>query len=352
MKRVIATISTLVCFSGLLTAQVLSPQNIKNLLSETTGEIAEVLNVNSTIGNQWSDSYVGNFPHLGVGLTVGITGTGMTPTFKNILNQFGIYNAIPAQAGQILDQVGLPIPAAAATAKIGIPFLPMDIGVKYGIIPESLGAQLAGSGIELAYDNLGIGARYAVIKETEASIIPDVSVGFFWNSMHGNLKMKIADGQSVKYQTPNPSNPLIQDTWVMALTSPKLDLDWKSTTYDSTAQISKRILWIVTPYVGAGYTIGSSTMTSGIATQLQVTKNGVAVDKTSQFYKDLVAFLTKQGLPVPQDKGFYEVQTNTEPTLRVYGGVSLNILVMLDVQAIYIPATGKLGGSINARVQL
>jgi hypothetical protein len=36
-------------------------------------DMASTLSYNATVGNNWSDAYLGSFPHFGVGLALGVT---------------------------------------------------------------------------------------------------------------------------------------------------------------------------------------------------------------------------------------------------------------------------------------
>lgn len=130
------------------------------------------------------------------------------------------------------------------------------------------------------------------------------------------------------------------------VTSPTLALDWSSNTFDFTAQVSKLFLFIV-PYVGAGLSVGTSSVTGGLNANTSTTYPG----GLSKLATDLAA----AGLPVPSSltkSGFeYTADANT-PVFRIYGGLSFRIIILdFDAQAIYVPATQELGASLTARLQ-
>lgn len=83
-------------------------------------DMAATLSYNATIGNNWSDAYIGQLPHFGVGLAVGFTAV-PAASLEGFFTSMG--ETLPAE----LEKVGLPIPAAALSAKIGGIILPFDL---------------------------------------------------------------------------------------------------------------------------------------------------------------------------------------------------------------------------------
>ncbi|MBN2874827.1 MAG: hypothetical protein JXM71_07010, partial [Spirochaetales bacterium] len=146
------------------------------------GELAPTLSYNATVGNAWSDAYIGGFPHFGAGVAVGAT-TVPADSMTALFDAMGI--ALPAE----LAQFGLPIPAAAISAKIGGIILPFDLGLKGMILPESVMSNLAASGITADYSLIGGNIRYAVIKEN--LLLPDVAIGAGYNRLSGSLGMEL-----------------------------------------------------------------------------------------------------------------------------------------------------------------
>jgi hypothetical protein len=314
-----------------------SLDTFKNAFTAFSGEMAASLAVNSTVGETWSDAYVGGFPHLGVGLSAGAvcTGAGTATPLVSALGQ---------SAPEALDRFGIPIPTAVASLKIGLPFLPMDIGVKGGVITSDMASKLkAATGVAAEYKNVGVQLRYALVKET--LLLPDVSLGVGFNYQEGGVRTSLGSGDKdvVKNETINGH------AWTVTAKDPDLDLGWKSTTFDGTVQVSKTLLAILTPYVGAGYTMGTSTVTGGVYSTMKYTRDGGASD-----YSTLSSDITAMGgtPPALSDTGFSYGATSATPVFRVYGGFSLNILLVLDAQVMYIPATKNLGASVMTRIQL
>ena len=67
---------------------------------------------------------------------------------------------------------------------------------------------------------------------------------------------------------------------------------------------------------------------------------------------DIVALEQAAGVTI-SDQGFLVSATSNAPTIRIYGGTSINILILkLDLMASYVPATQALGAQVMARIQL
>ncbi len=291
------------------------------------GDIAASLATDSTIGSDWSDAYVGGFPHFGVGLATGAT-------FVNVASASTLFATMGAAMPSAFSKYGIPIPAAVATLKIGIPFLPLDIGVKAGYIPPSIGKTLlCDTGVDANYQNIGIQIRYALMKQN--ALLPNVSIGVAYDYQQGSLSAPTGIGsQSLSY-----------GGYSVTMTNPNLDLGWTSSTFDFTAQVSKKLLFLV-PYIGAGYTVGSSTVTGGldsdISTNYPTGINGLA------------NYIEANGGTAPDfsSGGFSYSVVSDSPVFRVYGGLSFRIFILdFDVQALYVPVSRDLGASFTTRLQ-
>ena len=255
MKRSIA-ISAIALTAALAGYSQSAPtlQGFQSAFSNFAGDMAGSLAVNSTIGSNWSDAYVGGFPNFGVGVTLGAA-------FVNVNGASALFDALaPGSLPSAFKGLGIPIPATIATLKIGIPFLPMDIGIKGGYIPASLGSSLNGlTGVSVNYANIGIQVRYALVKQN--ILLPNVSLGAAYNYQKGGLTAPTG----LPGQTLNDGSG---DSITMS--SPNLDLSWTSNTVDLTAQVSKQLLFLI-PYLGAGYTFGTSSVTGGLDSNITTT---------------------------------------------------------------------------------
>jgi hypothetical protein len=343
MKRLFATVAIAIGVALTASAQLVPDLGgFKSTFEGFAKDVAGALTLNSSAGSTWSDAYVGGFPHFGVGL---VTSTAFAPSdaVKTIFDAFGV--GLPSPLDK-LESLGMPVPALAASFKIGLPFIPIDVGIKGGLLPTSLGESLkASTGVSASYTNIGLTARYALVKQN--ILLPAVSVGASYNYQEGSIVAPMG------IKTPSMSLTVGSDNYSIGLTQPELSLDWSSHTFDFTAQVSKTLLFFITPYVGAGYTLGSSKISGGLNSSLEVRRNSVVSDLDT-----LKAAMKGAGLPLPFN-GFgigYSAES-TDPVLRLYGGLSLNILLIrLDLQAVYVPAMASqaqaLGASFTTRVQI
>lgn len=300
-------------------------------------KMAASLAVNSTIGETWSDAYVGGFPHFGAGIGVGTAFTGVDSASP-------LFAALGQTAPAGLDRYGVPIPAIVAGVKLGLPFLGMDIGLKGGMISPEMADKLeAAYGVSAEYKNLGVQLRYAIIKQN--ILLPDLSLGLGLNYQQGRIRSSLGVGSTAIIS----GESIGGHTWDVTASDPMLDLGWESTTVDASLQVSKTFLFILTPYAGLGYTVGKSKVTGGVASDLTFTR-----DSSASNYSVLASDFAAAGGTAPSlsATGFSYTSNSTDPVLRVYGGVSLNVLVVLDLQLMYIPSTKNLGASVMARLQL
>jgi hypothetical protein len=335
MKRILSLVLILGLAAGFAYGQSLD--GFKSAFETFAGEMASSLALNAATGSNWSDAYVGGFPHFGVGLSAGaaLTGKGSAEPVFAALGQ-----AVP----QGLDQYGIPVPAAAASFKIGLPFIPVDIGLSGGYIPPTVGSKLEGlTGVSVDYKNIGAQVRVGVLKEK--LLLPDISLGFGGSYQQGSVKAPMGAGSQTLVDQNIGTVPV---HWIVTASDPSIDLGWESTIFDATVQVSKTILFI-RPYAGAGYSFGKSMVRGGVASDLTFTRDGIASD-----YGILAGEITAAGgtAPALSATGYSYTAESIDPVFRVYGGVSLTLLLTLDAQVVYVPATGALGASLSTRIQL
>lgn len=335
MKRIILGVAAALALGATASAQV-QLETFQDAFETFAGDMAGVLAVNSTIGNDWSTAYVGGFPRFGVGVAAGANFV-PAASLEPLLQVTG--TSLPAE----LEQYGLPIPAAAATFKIGLPLLRMDVGVKGGVIPEAASGALSGMGIDATYQVAGVSVRYAILRDR--ILIPAVSIGASWNYVKGSLAANMGIGdQSFGYTVSGAGS--YDGDYTINLTDPSMDLEWEANTFDFTLQVSKNLL-IFTPYAGAGLTIGMATTSGGMASSVTVDKDG------SPATSDQIAALEEAAGITISDQGFLVSASATAPTVRLYGGTSINLLVLrMDFMASYVPLTNALGAQVMARLQL
>lgn len=102
--------------------------------------------------------------------------------------------------------------------------------------------------------------------------------------------------------------------------------------------------------------MGSSTVTGGVVSAINygyaTTNNGTLTPSNAA---TLAGDLQSMGATAPSftSAGYTFTTTASTPMLRVYGGLSFEILVLkFDTQVMYVPATKNLGASFMTRLQL
>lgn len=334
MKRFILVLIALSMLGFSATAQQ-DLDDFKDAFQTFADDMAGVLAVNSTTGNVWSQAYIGGFPRFGVGLALGAN-------FVPADSAEPLFAAAGATLPSELEKFGIPIPAAAASFKIGLPFLKMDVGVKGGLIPEAASNLLSGKGVDATYQSMGLNLRYALLKDR--LMIPAVSLGASWNYVKGSAATALGLDQSFDYTVTGYGS--YDGYYEIFVTDPDVNLEWEANTFDFTLQVSKNLL-IFTPYAGAGFTIGSTSARGGMAATVSVEKD------TNPATADEIAALEQAAGITLDDQGFLVSSESTAPTIRIYGGTSVNILILkLDLMASYVPATKALGAQVMARIQL
>jgi hypothetical protein len=284
---------------------------------------------NSALGLNWSDAYIGQLiglpPHFGIGASVGFTAISLSKLES-------IYNQFDEEGIDSLDMPTnfLPLPTVAAEIRLGGFFLPFDIGIKALPLPEmDLGEA------RLKYLMVGGDFRYALMREQGWK--PAISVGIGLTYTNVSLKSSIGEDTTIDLtELPGHSgNSLL-------IKAPELDFSMKNTTLDLKVQISKK-LFIITPYLGLGFSYGWSTVDFGANATVDGSSAG------ANWKEDIAAYT---GLSV-SDTGLSKSVTYNGMGLRGFGGLSLNIFVVrLDVTGLYDILNQYWGASLGFRIQI
>jgi hypothetical protein len=321
-----------------------SLQEYQNAFQSFTNGVANSLPFNTTIGLNWSDAYIGQLialpPHFGVGITLGAT-TIPISAIQGVLTAFNIDLASDPNLS-FLTTTGVPIPAYTVDARIGGFILPFDIGVKIGYIPPDAIAKM-GFSFDANYLLIGADLRYALLEDK--GFLPGISIGAGFNYMNGSISVPGILGNNIDITS--VTIPVTGPTYQISLTDPTLSFNWDAKVIDLKAQISKN-LFIITPYLGLGASYGISSAGGGLSSTVVVTP------APTQAEMDLLTqFLASQGVSL-SDQGFlFSADTPPGWAFRVFGGLSLNILILkLDVDAMYNFTSGSFGASLGLRVQL
>ncbi len=304
----------------------------KSAVEDFGGEFAKSLPMNSMIGLNWSDAYIGQLldvpPHFGVGLTMGVT-TIPVAAFEDLLE--AVDTEVPG------DLAGIPLPAYAFDARVGGFFIPFDLGVKFGTVPE---VEIGDTSVE--WNLIGVDFRYALL-EGGIGLMPKLSVGVGYNRLSGTVSSgagldDIPVG-SVPYDLNNDGTS--DGNAEVVLADPSFFMDWSANVFDFKAQVSKGLL-VIEPTIGLGMSVASATLDAGFEGTVDVQTAGVsAADLVSSAGVDVAP----TGLTVSSDE--------SPIAFRVFGGTSINLaLLRFDIGLMYNINSGAFGASLGSRIQL
>ena len=311
-------------------SQIRDFSTYKDGFQSFTDDFAGSLPMNSTIGLNWSDAYVGQLlpiPSFGVGVTTGVT-TIPGSVFTDLLDKLNV----DATKGALesIGGAGLPVPGYAFDARVGGLILPFDVGLKFGTLPG-----LSIGDVDVEYQNVGFDVRYAVL---DGGLLPKVSVGVGYNHLTGRIATPLGIGDQTISET------IGGQTASATITDPELAFDWTANVVDFRVQASKSFL-IVEPHIGLGATVGNAETNAGLESSVE----NVTIAGSPASAADL-ASLT--GLDV-SNTGIAVNSTANPFTLRAFGGASVNLTVFrLDLGVMYNITSGALGGTFGARFQI
>jgi len=304
---------------GALTLAFAPAVNAANNITDLTGGLNTFVNdatgslpFAAAAGLDWSDAYIGSIvgvpPHFGLGIVAGAT-TIPGKTVKPLVEALG---------GSLSGD--LPIPLAAVNARIGGFLLPFDVGLKVSVVPP-----LSLNGYDLTYANYGFDVRYALLDGEP--LLPAISVGAGVDYFASTVKATY--GSTISYS---------DGTNTLTVPAPEATLSLSSLVFEAKAQVSKSLL-ILTPYFGVSALVGSSTAKAGVGSNNITYGGGQAY--WNQYFSGTTA------------AGFNTEKSVTNFGLKVYGGTSINIVVVkFDLQGMYSLLDGSYGGSVGARFQL
>ena len=319
MKRLLIVFSILLLLATGLYAQTYD--EFAGYFQTFADEVANSLPITASVGGNWSPAYIGQFPHFGVGVTLG----GMFLPYeavKPVIDGMGFGSSVPSE----LKTYGVPFPAIAADARLGGFILPFDVGVKFGFIPEQAKAMFSDK-VTADYILAGVDARMRLVEGR--GLLPTISAGAGYNFMQGTLGINdVSPGETIDI-----SQPMNQAGYVglhqLIITDPDIVFSWDSHTIQAKAQASWNLA-ILTPHVGFGAAHGFSNAGGGLFSTLAYAGPNDLVT-AQQVFEDA-------GYTVPTAEGL---------------GTAFNIFfVKLDLSAMYNFLSGAYGASANVRIQL
>ncbi|RPJ09125.1 MAG: hypothetical protein EHM28_02400 [Spirochaetaceae bacterium] len=313
-------------------SQLTPYDDIKHAFDNFIEDFSMTLPALSTQGLNWSDAYIGGFPHFGAGATLGAA---FIP-FDSIEDAANSLNVDMAEIPEFIRTAGFPIPVWCLDGRLGGFGFPFDLGLKIGFLPPDV--QLPEN---VTFDYLLVGAdfRWGIIEDLGP--IPDISVGVGLNYLGGSVGINDAvQGFHVSI----PGFTTTPDT-ELEIGNGDFFFDWQAFTMDLKAQISKNFVFItLSAGFGATYSLYA---TSSIGMKSDITIDDVAITPTQiSLIESLVEGLDLTG------SSFVISGAANGWSLRVFGGFQFDITIFkLDINATYNLLTGSYGGSLNLRVQ-
>lgn len=360
MKKISVLLASLALAASVAAQESVDLGAVADSIDEFATSLAPSLPLSATAGNAWSDSYIGQFPHFGVGANVGLTFIpgDMLNSVLDVANvDLSDITAEYPQFAKMLE-LGMPFPSVNLAARIGGLILPFDIGLRFATIPEDVDTRSLLNGIGLDYYNVGLDLRYALATQKKSGF--DFSVGASATYVEGSIRVPLPGMEPISFSDGINDYELSYDDADLYLT-------WSTVSFDFNAQVSKRIL-ILTPYAGAGLTFGSPSwgpdagtkVSAGISspTMYLSTNGGAAETISAEALAAIMEGLEDLGISVPADGSAvqgWEVSKVLGETMdvRVYGGLSVDLLgVYVDLNALYSFIGQNFGANLGVRFQL
>jgi len=291
-------------------------QKITESFSE---EMLHVLPFSSTIGLNWSDAYIGSFPHFGIGISAGA----VMMDYEKIKNMLEYLKVLKVDYTTFALDMFL-LPAYSFDARIGLPVIPVDFGVKFGYLPPKLLSSYLRA--EIKNTLIGADVRYVIVN---SKVLPmRLSVGLGFNYLNGEVSKEFTDninftGGGINFKADKPTVGVI----------------WKTTNIELKMQASFPYK-ILTPYAGAGFSISLS------ETGYRISASNLSINAEEEKMKRFG--VTKVEL------GKFEAITKGKPmNTRVFGGLSFNLVyARLDLTGMYEFFGGNFGATLGLRFQM
>ncbi len=334
-----------------LAAQDVSVADLQEAADGLAESFTSALPFNSTVGLNWSDAYIKQFPHFGAGVVLGAT-TMDAADVTNTLEKLG-YNDV----GDIGDK--LPLPAAAFEGRLGGFVWPFDIGFKIGFIPESVGESIsaAASGLTVDYLLVGFDVRYALLKG--GGFMPKLSVGGGFNYLKGGVSATADGGKEFSFE--DPSDNVLK---TIRANDPEIGLEWETKVIDLKAQASWKFL-IFTPYVGLGASYGMSSAGYFITSTIEYDDgSGFQQLSDSQVaalladlreYRDALVAMGEPSFDIPDisSTGISSSLDVNGWSARTFGGLSITPFPFLrfDITGLYNFIDSSYGATFGFRIQ-
>jgi hypothetical protein len=340
MKRILLVLGLILLLAAGLSAQAdIDYADFADAFQTFAEEVASTLPASAAVsGLNWSPAYIGQFPHFGVGVSVGAA-TIPYKVIKPLVGELGV--TLPSEF-EYLERWGMPIPGLALDARVGGFLFPFDVGFKFGFIPEKLREKMG----KVNADYLLVGGDIRVPLLKERGLLPTLSISGGYTFMRGTVGVPDIVGTGDYEVDLSDYGPL----GTLTATAPELTFTWRTHTFVGKLQASKKLL-IFTPHLGLGTAYGVSSAGGGLSSEIKY--NGHAI--TDSEIDMIEAALTAAGEEVPDLSSDSILVTSDANgfSFWVYGGTAINIFfIKIDLSAMYNFLSGGYGGAVNVRLQL
>jgi hypothetical protein len=345
MKRLLIIGALILLMATGLWAQPVDYSDYQDAFQSFAEGVATTLPATAAVaGLNWSPAYIGEFPHFGVGVSLGAFTMPFDTAVQPVLDMLGV--TVPSEY-DFIEKYGLPFPALALDARLG--FKPFDVGFKIGLIPEA--AREAMGKINADYFLIGGDIRLPILKDHD--YVPALSISAGYTYWRANIGVPEILGTGLYEVDISDVFGNVPGTDVLGFTDPEVGFALQTHSIVAKLQVSKN-LFIFTPHLGIGAAYGISNAGGGLSSD--VLYNGSPITQ-GQIDAIEAAF---ESAPPPYDgmmpdiaaDGFLVGATANGFTTWVYGGTAINIFfVRVDVSAMYNFLSGTYGGAVNVRLQ-
>ncbi len=288
---------------------------IESTMTALSTVLATYSGANAVQHNVWDDAFIGKvfpsiIPHFGLGGTTAMT---MVPV-KDVTGLLEFMEL--EELTESLESIGgFPLPAIVGNARIGGIILPFDVGVSYMALnlDENMGDMQFG----IEYKTMGIDVRYALVEQ--GVILPNVSVGLGYTKSQGSIGIDVNAQEGEASITGSITNTFDTDV------------------FTGTVQVSKNLLGLFTPYVGARGSLVKGTY--GWTTDFKATAEAAGESVTAEHHNS-----NKIDVKPGKDAGL---------DFQVFAGAGFKLFILDTSVGVSYDLTNKaMGVNTNFRIQL
>jgi len=303
--------------------------------------LAKSLPFNSTLGLNWSDAYIGQIPHFGIGISAGAT-TMDYASLSDLISQFDLNMSFDNSS--TFKKMGLPIPGYTVETRIGGFIIPIDFGIKFGYIStgafESMLGKFSDNKPTFGFENMLIGGDVRFSPLNKKVFPVKLSVGLGFNYMKGKISAALPNTLLYSFTYDSVDYIISQNTG-------QLGIEWRTSVLELKTQVSFPLKFI-TPYAGVGISYAFSQAGYRVDSKISATKNGAPVN-----INDVEKLLEESGLTGISETGFEYIKKNPSFNSRAFGGFSFNLAFFrLDLTGMYNFRGGDFGITVGTRFQL